>query len=133
QGDFSELLNPANPFFGRAVTLTNPLTGQPFPGNIIPASQLSQNGLALLNAYPAPTPGFQLGTANAIFSSENPQDQRKDNIRFDYRPNSSNQVTFRYSKYSWVAIDAFRGTDRKSTRLNSSHDQISYAVFCLKK
>src|SRR5206468_12193715 len=25
------------------------------------------------------------------------------------------------------------GEDRKSTRLNSSHDQISYAVFCLKK
>src|SRR5206468_8965687 len=24
-------------------------------------------------------------------------------------------------------------SDRKSTRLNSSHDQISYAVFCLKK
>src|SRR2546430_5130003 len=29
--------------------------------------------------------------------------------------------------------DAFRGRDRKSTRLNSSHSQISYAVFCLKK
>src|SRR5206468_12554910 len=31
--------------------------------------------------------------------------------------------------------DRFRnwiGLDRKSTRLNSSHDQISYAVFCLK-
>src|SRR2546430_13671091 len=27
----------------------------------------------------------------------------------------------------------FGGTDRKSTRLNSSHSQISYAVFCLKK
>src|SRR5256886_4101021 len=26
-----------------------------------------------------------------------------------------------------------RRTDRKSTRLNSSHSQISYAVFCLKK
>src|SRR3982751_6865874 len=26
-----------------------------------------------------------------------------------------------------------RGEDRKSTRLNSSHDQMSYAVFCLKK
>src|SRR2546430_4343145 len=26
-----------------------------------------------------------------------------------------------------------RLTDRKSTRLNSSHSQISYAVFCLKK
>src|SRR5256886_11165514 len=27
----------------------------------------------------------------------------------------------------------FAMTDRKSTRLNSSHSQISYAVFCLKK
>src|SRR2546427_2881572 len=26
-----------------------------------------------------------------------------------------------------------QGEDRKSTRLNSSHSQISYAVFCLKK
>src|SRR5206468_8196952 len=29
--------------------------------------------------------------------------------------------------------DESNGRDRKSTRLNSSHDQISYAVFCLKK
>src|SRR2546430_8825866 len=29
--------------------------------------------------------------------------------------------------------DCNRGRDRKSTRLNSSHSQISYAVFCLKK
>src|SRR5688572_32043766 len=28
---------------------------------------------------------------------------------------------------------AGRAPDRKSTRLNSSHSQISYAVFCLKK
>src|SRR5688572_32400571 len=28
---------------------------------------------------------------------------------------------------------ASTGKDRKSTRLNSSHSQISYAVFCLKK
>src|SRR2546427_7532424 len=30
-------------------------------------------------------------------------------------------------------IEIKNGTDRKSTRLNSSHSQISYAVFCLKK
>src|SRR5216683_6728030 len=30
-----------------------------------------------------------------------------------------------------LSLTPFR--DRKSTRLNSSHDQISYAVFCLKK
>src|SRR2546421_6627302 len=32
---------------------------------------------------------------------------------------------------SFLAVDEVQ--DRKSTRLNSSHDQISYAVFCLKK
>src|SRR5256885_8440813 len=35
----------------------------------------------------------------------------------------------------WWSHEAssFRGLDRKSTRLNSSHLVISYAVFCLKK
>src|SRR2546429_5543936 len=31
------------------------------------------------------------------------------------------------------AVYKIRSTDRKSTRLNSSHGYISYAVFCLKK
>src|SRR5699024_12852086 len=31
------------------------------------------------------------------------------------------------------AWEQFQTTDRKSTRLNSSHVSISYAVFCLKK
>src|SRR2546430_13132481 len=30
-------------------------------------------------------------------------------------------------------LEDSKRTDRKSTRLNSSHSQISYAVFCLKK
>src|SRR2546430_6081763 len=43
----------------------------------------------------------------------------------------------RQIRYSF-ATDRLRATghtatDRKSTRLNSSHSQISYAVFCLKK
>src|SRR5690606_39290144 len=32
-----------------------------------------------------------------------------------------------------VAPELIRSRDRKSTRLNSSHVKISYAVFCLKK
>src|SRR5205085_11674847 len=32
-----------------------------------------------------------------------------------------------------VVANSGDGRDRKSTRLNSSHSQISYAVFCLKK
>src|SRR2546430_4610268 len=49
------------------------------------------------------------------------------------------------NRYVWVVMlatlgfgligvwDDARKLDRKSTRLNSSHSQISYAVFCLKK
>src|SRR2546430_11357173 len=36
-------------------------------------------------------------------------------------------------KMSLGSRSSLRMTDRKSTRLNSSHSQISYAVFCLKK
>src|SRR2546427_3018566 len=35
--------------------------------------------------------------------------------------------------YGVKPTDALTLRDRKSTRLNSSHSQISYAVFCLKK
>src|SRR2546428_7164470 len=35
--------------------------------------------------------------------------------------------------HSLKLTNSFFTPDRKSTRLNSSHDQISYAVFCLKK
>src|SRR5438309_5840940 len=40
------------------------------------------------------------------------------------------------SKYGSVTFNQYgreNPTDRKSTRLNSSHSSISYAVFCLKK
>src|SRR5688572_31434560 len=35
--------------------------------------------------------------------------------------------------FAAVALNPDANADRKSTRLNSSHSQISYAVFCLKK
>ena len=36
-------------------------------------------------------------------------------------------------KFEYYSVDDVRKRDRKSTRLNSSHALISYAVFCLKK
>jgi len=108
-GNFSELLGP-NQFFSSVQVIKDPTTGQPFPGNIIPPERLSPNGLALLRAYSPPTPGFNSGgSANSIVTSENPQDQRKDNIRLDYRLNAHNSFAYRYGKYNWVAVDAFRG------------------------
>src|SRR5574343_1643121 len=45
---------------------------------------------------------------------------------------------FRSKTNSWVKMlywhkNSYKNRDRKSTRLNSSHITISYAVFCLKK
>ena len=45
---------------------------------------------------------------------------------------SGGLVTAAYIVAAILFIFSLAG-DRKSTRLNSSHDQISYAVFCLKK
>src|SRR6266513_397181 len=41
--------------------------------------------------------------------------------------------SYRYCRLVCVSGDRRPGGDRKSTRLNSSHVSISYAVFCLKK
>ncbi|HTX36352.1 MAG TPA: carboxypeptidase regulatory-like domain-containing protein [Bryobacteraceae bacterium] len=43
-GDFSQL----------PVTVTDPTTGQPFPGNIIPQNRISPQAATLLNLYPMP-------------------------------------------------------------------------------
>src|SRR5256886_11707586 len=43
------------------------------------------------------------------------------------------KVTGSTVHYVTPEVDAGPVIDRKSTRLNSSHSQISYAVFCLKK
>src|SRR2546427_4052297 len=42
---------------------------------------------------------------------------------------AASTIQFQYPNIGTNGLD----TDRKSTRLNSSHSQISYAVFCLKK
>src|SRR2546430_6689625 len=55
---------------------------------------------------------------------------------FTDNPSLSEQITYAKSLSGYAAyinLDAPRGEDRKSTRLNSSHSQISYAAFSLKK
>src|SRR2546428_6615444 len=49
------------------------------------------------------------------------------------RPDAENHLSFARGERDSGGWSAVKKPDRKSTRLNSSHDQISYAVFCLKK
>src|SRR2546430_11839117 len=69
-----------------------------------------------------------------------PGSLRRDVRVLDPRPHGRGHArrTGRVALRAAAALgDALRGApdreDRKSTRLNSSHSQISYAVFCLKK
>src|SRR2546427_6535384 len=59
-----------------------------------------------------------------------------DRLRAD-APTTPDEMREAYERATAAArgflIDRGRALDRKSTRLNSSHSQISYAVFCLKK
>src|SRR3989440_4347440 len=57
-----------------------------------------------------------------------PYDVRKDKPYLDYETYDFDVVVGEHGD----VYDRYL-VDRKSTRLNSSHDQISYAVFCLKK
>src|SRR5206468_5370104 len=53
-------------------------------------------------------------------------------VQAQVRTTSAEPVVSANSKTTECRPDV-KERDRKSTRLNSSHDQISYAVFCLKK
>src|SRR5688572_31882494 len=46
---------------------------------------------------------------------------------------AEHQVYLLFGNDDREVLDGKRSRDRKSTRLNSSHSQISYAAFCLKK
>src|SRR5690242_21547981 len=59
---------------------------------------------------------------------------------FDVLLNGNRITNTDNNNYAWYSnkktnaeIEGLKKSDRKSTRLNSSHMSISYAVFCLKK
>ncbi|HTX36434.1 MAG TPA: carboxypeptidase regulatory-like domain-containing protein [Bryobacteraceae bacterium] len=99
-GNFSEFLAPSI-YYNTAHILTDP-NGNPYPGNIIPSSVLSPNGMALINALPNPTPGF-LNSSNQNFFIDypsTPTNQRKDTYGGDWNINEKMQFRFRGQVYS---------------------------------
>src|SRR5206468_12445307 len=50
-----------------------------------------------------------------------------------YAPGDAENAPIADEQVDGAATADYARLDRKSTRLNSSHDQISYAVFCLKE
>ncbi|MBS1855541.1 MAG: TonB-dependent receptor [Acidobacteria bacterium] len=102
QGNFSELLNPTNFFYGKSIAIRDPNTGTPFPGNIIPQSQLSPNGLGILRAFPVPNQIVPLnGNINWYFAAIHPQNQRKDTLAVDINVTDTQRLQFRRMNYAF--------------------------------
>src|SRR5207248_3795986 len=60
-------------------------------------------------------------------------EEEKDGCIFQFGPNRLWIDSVPNLSHPDIWLTQVRDTDRKSTRLNSSHRTISYAVFCLKK
>jgi predicted heme/steroid binding protein len=115
-GDFSELLDPKNTFYGHTVQIIDPKTGLPFPGNIIPppgstttGSTASANGLGLLNDYPVPNLATPINGANWFMSAKHPQNQRKDTIAVDINLTSKQRLRFRRVYFTFFEYQPLDG------------------------
>src|SRR5690554_7445128 len=88
---------------------------------------------------PRARPGITLGQAEPRANSDIPLSCRQKGIKADDMDSTTPRQNLGISAYHWLKKDITRGVfrpgeklliDRKSTRLNSSHVRISYAVFC---
>ncbi len=152
QGDFSELLDPNNPFVTRTVInpadptktkikvpvyVTDPQSpsasqcgqvisyGPPvvqntngcFPGNMMPSTRLSPNGIGILNAWPVPTqltPATLIGGNGNWFAAKlHTFDQRKDTAGVDLNLTEKQRIRFRATNYAYLEYQPLDGnTDR---------------------
>ena len=117
QGNFSELLDPKNFFYNGAVTIKDPVTGVPFPGNIIPQNQLSPNGLGILNVWPFPNQAVPLnGNQNWFLAANHPQHQRKDTLATDFNLTDRQRLQFRRMNYSFWEYQPLDGNSGETPK-----------------
>ena len=134
-GDFSELLDPSNFFYGKAVQLVDPKTGAPFPGNIIPAagssttgSTATANGLGILNAYPVPNLTTPInGNRNWFFSAEHPQYQRIDTLALDANLTEKQRLRFRHVYFTFWEYQPLDGGTNETPKYFDRPNQ-TYSV-----
>jgi hypothetical protein len=102
QGDFS----------GITTVINDPLTGQPFPGNVIPSNRITADGRAIANVYGAAElqalsyTDRPIGN-NALFGGDNPFDWRQDYVRLDYQPSLTHRLSLRLLRDSYDLDDPF--------------------------
>ncbi|MEP6592352.1 MAG: carboxypeptidase regulatory-like domain-containing protein, partial [Acidobacteriota bacterium] len=90
QGNFSEL----------SAAIKNPFTGQPYPGNVIPQSQLSPVALRLLQYYPAPNRAGTTPGVNNLQSESTTRDENDQVLtRVEQNVGNKARLSVRYNWY----------------------------------
>ena len=95
QGNFSQSLQNN----GTLTAITDPTTGAPFPGNIIPANRITSLGQAMLNFFPLPNfvgSGSQANIVNYVEAASATHPRRNDVLRVDINPTAKLNAYFRY-------------------------------------
>jgi len=117
-GNFSELLDPNNAFYKGGAKIYDPntcpvagaATCVAFPNNVIPASRLSPNGLALLRAFPTPNlANFINGRQNWFATGVHTFDQRKDTLSADINITDSQRLQFRRQNFALLEYQPLDG------------------------
>lgn len=103
--------------FAGVATITNPYTGQPFPGNEIPSSMISSQTSFFLKFIP--TPNTPEGTY--VQSPTESNNTNQFDVRTDYqlRPNDSLRVSYSFQRESDVAPGAFPQNGGLTTDVHS--------------
>src|SRR2546427_7540983 len=83
--------------------------------------------------FPYTTLFRSLGSSGAVCQSASTASTSLSSFPSCFRASDATAPCAPVQKRHWFRRELFAALDRKSTRLNSSHSQISYAVFCLKK
>ncbi len=103
RGDFSQSFQSGNN--GALIVIRDPQTGQPFPGNIIPANRIDRNGQALLNLLPLPNFNDPDRQSNYSFQSSFEQPRNDQVARVDWNVGPK---TLFYSRLNY-GYEAFKG------------------------
>ena len=91
-GDFSQTIDQA----GNLIPVIDPLTKQPFSGNVIPSSRINPNAQVLLNVFPLPNQldrGVTSGAYNYQWQDLCIDPKRIQGLKTDYLPNSKDHFS----------------------------------------
>jgi hypothetical protein len=90
---------PSTKTVAGVAAIVDPLTGQPFSGNVIPADRMSQIARNFVQYIPEPTPGFSVAGRNTVATRSRDRDDDQFTARLDYTLSEKDSFFGRYTDF----------------------------------